>query len=206
MNIEALSVGAFATNCYIAWGDGPKALVIDPGSDAKLILEALTAKHLTVAAYLLTHGHVDHVSALADMCLTMPAPVHIHPLDFAWTFGPLNQIPPYFPIPRQPEQALQFCQDGQDISAGGLHGRVIFTPGHTPGSVCFLFPGENILFSGDTLFAGSVGRTDLPGGDSRLLSASLATLATLSNQILVYPGHGPATDMAYEKRSNFFLR
>jgi len=206
MNVETLAVGAFETNCYVLWAAAPEALVIDPGADAGSILGFLGKQHLTVAAYLLTHGHVDHVSALADVCQALPAPVYIHAADRTWAFGPENQMPPYFPVPAMPKGSIHPLEDGQERSDAGLTYRVLLTPGHTPGSVCFLFPKEHVLLSGDTLFAGSVGRTDLPGGDSRALAASLARIVKLEDKTLVYPGHGPPTDMAREKRHNFFLR
>ena len=206
MNIETLTVGAFETNCYIVGGAAPAALVLDPGDDADRILSLLKQRQWTVAAYLLTHGHVDHVSAVADMCQAMPAPVCIHPDDLDWAFSPRNQMPPFFPAPALPNGPLHRLQDGHEYSAAGLTYRVVSTPGHTPGSVCFLFPDAHALLSGATLFAGSVGRTDLPGGDSRTLTASLARLATLDGKTRVYPGHGPASDMAREKAHNVFLR
>jgi len=206
MNVETVAVGAFETNCYLAWSQAPEALVIDPGDDADRIVALLKRQRLTVAAYLLTHGHVDHLSAVAAVCRSFPAPVYLHSADLAWAFGNANQMPPFYPVPSPPGQPVCPLEDNQQRTDAGLTYRVISTPGHTPGSVCFFFPEEGVLFSGDTLFADSVGRTDLPGGDSRTLSASLSRLATLAGSARVYPGHGPATDMAREKKHNFFLR
>jgi glyoxylase-like metal-dependent hydrolase (beta-lactamase superfamily II) len=206
MNIETLTVGAFGTNCFLVWGTSREAIVLDPGDDADRILGILREQQLTVAAYLLTHGHVDHITAVADMCQTLSAPVYIHSEDLPWAFDPDNQMPPFYSVPTPPKGAVHPLQDGEERSDAGLRYRVISTPGHTPGSVCFLFPDEHVLFSGDTLFAESVGRTDLPGGDSRALARSLARLAELDDRTVVYPGHGPATDMAHEKKHNYFLR
>jgi len=207
MNIETLVVGAFETRCYLAWSKPPDALVIDPGDDADRIVALLKTHRLTPAAYLLTHGHVDHVSAVAAVCRSFPAPVYLHAADLAWAFDAANQMPPFYPAPPPPPgPPVRPLADQQTRADAGLTYQVISTPGHSPGSVCFFFAHEGVLFSGDTLFADSVGRTDLPGGDSRTLTASLSRLAKLAGNVRIYPGHGPATDMARERTHNFFLR
>lgn len=206
MEIETIPVGPFEVNCYLAWGPPRQALVIDPGEDADRILDALSGHRLSVAAYLLTHGHADHVSALAELCRRHPAPVSMHPDDARWSFTPRAGIPGAYPPPEQPGAEVRPLADGQEGRDGGLRWRVIATPGHTPGGVSFYFPDEGMLFSGDTLFQGSVGRTDLPGGSARTLSASLARLAKLPDATRVFPGHGPETTIGGEKKTNFFLR
>lgn len=206
MEIEVIAVGAFESNCYVAWGPAREALVIDPGADAGPILRLIDAKQLDVAAYLLTHGHVDHVSALADLYDERPAPVAMHPEDRRWAFTERGALLPYYPTPREPPEIVRMLADGQEWEDGGLRYRVIATPGHSPGGVCFHFPGEEVLFSGDTLFQGSVGRTDLPGGSAAALAKSLAKLTRLPPSTRIYPGHGFATTLALEKESNYFLR
>jgi hydroxyacylglutathione hydrolase len=206
MEIETIPVGPFEVNCYLAWGAARRAIVIDPGEDADRILDALSARKLEVAAYLLTHGHADHVSALAEVCRRHPAPVAMHPDDARWSFTRTGAIPGAYPPPGKPQAEIRPLADGQEGTDGGMRWQVIATPGHTPGGVSLYFPDEGVLFSGDTLFQGSVGRTDLPGGSARTLSESLARLARLPDATRVFPGHGPATTIGEEKKTNFFLR
>lgn len=206
MNIETLAVGLFGANCHIAWGKDSKALIIDPGGDPDVIMSAVKARHLTISAYLLTHGHMDHIDALADMYEQAPAPIGMHSDDLLWAFSEANILPPYYTSPpRRPPKIERSLTDGQKITDGGLTYEVLHTPGHSPGCACFYFAAEDVLFTGDTLFAGSVGRTDLPGGNSRTLARSLARLATLPDSTLLYPGHGPDSTMAQEKRTNMFM-
>ena len=206
MNIECLTVGPFQASCYVAWGPEQHALVIDPGADAQAILACLNAHGLDVACYLLTHGHMDHIGALAEVSDKRPAPYALHALDLKWAFGPLNQSPPYYSVPRRPAGTLRTLEDGQTWTDAGLIYTVIGTPGHSSGSVCFHFPADRVLFSGDTLFQGTVGRTDLPGGDGRVLTQSLRKLAQLPPETRIVPGHGPETRLAEEFRINPFLK
>lgn len=206
MQIEQVVVGAFEVNCWLAAGGDNKAIVIDPGDDPGLIIETLQEKNWSVAAYFMTHAHMDHINALYAVHKKFPAPVAIHESDRKWAFTPQNTLPPFFLQPPQAPDA-EFI-DLAEISSGthaGLDWQIIHTPGHTPGGVCFLFPQENVLFSGDTLFAGSVGRTDLPGGHTKTLTASLKKLLELPDSTRIYPGHGPFTNLANEKRRNPFL-
>jgi hydroxyacylglutathione hydrolase len=206
MNLETVTVGAFAVNCYVIWDHGRNALVVDPGADPERIQEVIEANRLNVSAYLITHGHADHVGALAALRRTHPAPVALSAEDARWAFGPRNQILPYYPTPQSPSEIARNVQDGQTWTDGELRYRVISTPGHTPGGVCFYFPEALALFAGDTLFQGSVGRTDLPGGNPRVLSLSLKKLKSLPDDTKVFPGHGPETTIGIEKHTNFFLR
>ena len=206
MNIECLTVGPLQANCYIAWGPERHALVIDPGADAQTIQACLDTHGLDVACYLLTHGHYDHIGALAEVSEKRPAPYALHALDLKWAFGVLNQSPPYYSAPRRPVGPSRALADGQTRTDGGLAYAVIATPGHSPGSVCFHFPETHVLFSGDMLFQGTVGRTDLPLGDERLLTQSLRKLAQLPPETRIFPGHGPETRLAEEFRINPFLK
>jgi glyoxylase-like metal-dependent hydrolase (beta-lactamase superfamily II) len=130
----------------------------------------------------------------------------MHPLDAQWAFTEVNQFPPYYSVPDEPPEPPCLVADG-DIRTDGLcRYQVIATPGHSPGGVSFYFPDEGVLFSGDTLFQGSVGRTALPGGDPRALVRSLQRLEILPDATRVYPGHGPPTTIGIEKRTNFFMR
>lgn len=206
MNIECLTVGPFQAGCYVVWGLERHALVIDPGADAQAILACLDAHGLDVACYLLTHGHMDHIGVLAEVSEKRPAPYALHALDLKWAFGVLNQSPPYYSVSCRPAGALRTLADGQTWTDGSLTYAVIGTPGHSPGSVCFHFPDERVLFSGDTLFQGTVGRTDIPGGDGHLLTQSLRKLAQLPPETRIIPGHGPETRLAEEFRTNPFLK
>lgn len=208
MKIETVVVGEFQVNCFVVSGgtDG-RALVIDPGDHADRIGQALDAASLSVAAYLLTHGHMDHVSALAALCVDRPADVALHPADAQWAFTETNAMPPFYAAPHPPPDGVtRELADGQEWTDAGLTYRVIATPGHTPGGVSFYFPEAQALFCGDTLFAGSVGRTDLPGGDPRTLSTSLRSLADLPDETRILAGHGPQTTIGDEKRTNYFMQ
>ena len=206
MKIDTMVTGAFDVNCYILHGTDHRAIVVDPGADASAIIAALHQHGLSVAAFLLTHGHADHLGALAEVAAVFPAPIHITATDGAWAFSPLNQILPFYGPPAKPSGEWVWIEDNQTVDAAGLTCKVIASPGHSPGGVCFYFEKDEVLISGDTLFKGSVGRSDLKGGDPRVLSQSLARLATLPGSTRVYPGHGASTTMAEEKTSNFFLR
>lgn len=210
MNTELITVGPFEVNCAVVWGEERKALVIDPGYDAPLIQSYLDAHGLRVEAYLLTHGHADHINALNKMHAAHPAPVYLHAADERWAFGPNNQIPPCYPVPTKPDTKIlnpEVSSDWKNLDPFSQGLEVIETPGHTPGGVCYWFRQAGICFVGDTLFKGSAGRTDLPGGDARTLTASLKKLAeTLPPETRIISGHGDDTTMAHELKTNFFLQ
>jgi len=205
MNVECLTVGEIQANCWVVWSEPKQAIVIDPGAEPSRILAFLKEHGLEVAAYGLTHGHVDHIDAISEMYASRPAPIGIHPADLEWAFSAADSMPPFYAAPNEPPEVARQFKQGQEWSEAGLKYRIIETPGHTPGSVCLLFD-EHSLFCGDTLFAGSVGRTDLPGGSSRSLTQSLATLAALPDSTKVYPGHGPTTTIGREKQTNYFMQ
>lgn len=185
--------------------DGGKTLIIDPGSEATRIEATLSAKALTPSAIVLTHGHVDHVSAAATLQAAYDIPVYMHAEDADWAFGPSNAMAPFYPAPQKPQGGISLISEGDvlETRAGALG--VLETPGHSPGSVCLLMQTEHILIAGDTLFAGSIGRTDLPGGNSAALNASLKRLSQLPEDLRVLCGHGSETTLGTEKRRNPFL-
>lgn len=206
MQIETIVVGEFQVNCFVVWGADKQAIIVDPGKDADRIGAMIEVNGLTVGVYLLTHGHMDHISALGDLHDKWPAPIALHTADAKWAFDAVNEMLPFYPVPRKPADVSRLLDEGQEWTDDGLTYRVISTPGHTPGSVCLLFENQNVLFSGDTLFAGSVGRTDFPGGDPRALQQSLTRLAALPDDTVVYTGHGPATSIGVEKQTNYFMQ
>ena len=190
--ITKLTLGLYQTNTYILSND-TDALVIDPGYEADAILDALQGR--TLKAIVLTHGHFDHVGAVKELVAETGCDVYIHPAESAMppmmTAGQLYYTHTY--------------GEGDTISpVSGIELNVLHTPGHTPGSVCLLWKDQ--MFSGDTLFEGSCGRVDLPGGDPRVMMESLRRLASLQADYHVHPGHGGSTTLAAEKRYNPYLR
>ena len=196
-----IQVGGFAVNCSILSENG-RAWIVDPGQEANRIIDLLAKKGLEPAAILLTHGHFDHISGIPGLLRKFPdLPVYVHEKDIPMIGHPLNQLPPEYASFAKPK-AVRGLENLE-----GLEGlEVIETPGHTPGGVCYHFPKEKLLLSGDTLFAGSVGRTDLPGGDMATLMDSLRKLIALPDDTLVIPGHGMHTRIALEKSGNPFLQ
>ncbi|HMP90334.1 MAG TPA: MBL fold metallo-hydrolase [Kiritimatiellia bacterium] len=207
IDVETLVVSLFESNCFIVYnGDLPDVLVIDPGDNASDIISHLKSKQLVPAAYLITHGHVDHVTGLAEMVASMPAPVAMHPKDAAWAFTDRAAFPPYYDKPTAPPKIERTLAENQEWTDIGLAYRVIETPGHSPGGVAFYFPDEKVLFSGDNLFRGSIGRSDLPGANPELLAESLQKLLKLPDDTRVFCGHGPDTTIGQEKRTNPYLK
>lgn len=205
MNTLEICTGAYEENCLLAWGSGDSAVVIDPGDDPDLILEALADRQLSIDAILLTHGHIDHISALDRLLAANPsAPVYINSGDAGWAFSFANRLPGYPVVPKKPAD-LRDAADGDTISAAGLSLKVIHTPGHSPGSACFYSEDDGVLFAGDTLFAGSVGRTDFPGGSPAAQRESLSRLMRLPSETVVYTGHGPSTTIGTERATNPFI-
>lgn len=208
VEVSTLTVGAFGSNCHILVRRGSRrALVIDPGDEAPRILAHLREGRLTPASILLTHGHMDHVAGLADVARAFPkAPVGLHPEDARWAFTPANSMPPYYETPEAPAQIERAWAGGQTWTDDELTYEIIEVPGHSPGSVAFYFRALDLVFSGDVLFAGSIGRTDLPGGHAATLGRSLRRLLELPDETVVYPGHGPDTTIGAERAGNPFLR
>ncbi len=205
---ETFPVGALQCNCSILGDEfSGEAIVVDPGSDIPRIQAVLIRHQLTVKQILVTHAHIDHIAGAQQLKALTGAPIFYNQLDLplvammdvqaGWLGVPVPEVAP-------PDDTLR---DGQTVALAGLAGNVLHTPGHTEGSVCLHLPAENLLLAGDTLFAGSIGRTDLPGGDTRALLRSIHNrLLPLPETTIVIPGHGPATTIGYERDTNPFLQ
>jgi len=207
--LQTLPVGPLQCNCTILFDEERReALVVDPGDEAPRILKALTDLNARTLALLHTHGHFDHIGATSDVAEATGAAIRLHAGD-RFLYDSLAEQASFFGLslraPRPPDQPLS---DGEVISFGGFQVRAIHTPGHTPGSTSFLLEGENpILFSGDTLFHRSIGRTDLWGGDTDQILASIRErLFTLPPETPVVCGHGPRTTIGEERKLNPFVR
>jgi glyoxylase-like metal-dependent hydrolase (beta-lactamase superfamily II) len=206
MILHGLAVGPLGANCYVlACPRTRDALVIDPGGDGEKIRDLMVADGLNLRLVANTHGHFDHVGADAFLVRESGAELLIHRNDLEMLEAMAAQGALFgFPV-EPPPRPSRFLEDGELLAVGDLRVRVIHTPGHSPGGVSFLVGGH--LFSGDTLFAGSVGRTDLPGGDHMALMVSIRDrLLILPDETIVHPGHGPATTIGRERAGNPFLR
>jgi hydroxyacylglutathione hydrolase len=202
MDVQCLTVGPLAENCWIVRQDD-RALVIDPGAEAHLIVSAL--KDITVDAILLTHTHFDHVGAVAPIARHTGAPVYCPEMEVRVLQDINSYVFPGFG-PFEPYDPEETVRGGEKLTLAGLDIDVIFTPGHSPGHVCYSIADEQVLLDGDVLFEGSVGRTDLPGGDYRTLLDSIATLLnTLPDETRVLPGHMGETTLGRERATNPFL-
>jgi hydroxyacylglutathione hydrolase len=204
--IKKLEVGPIMANCFILGCETTKeAVVVDPGDDADRILMELAKSDLKVKYLINTHGHFDHVGANKKMKEVTGAQIGIHPDDESM-LGELSQSALMFGMSVENSPPADFLlNEGDDVTFGEITLKVIHTPGHSMGGICLYTKGH--LFAGDTLFAGSIGRTDLPGGDyDTLISSIKDKLLGLDEDTIVYTGHGPETNIASEKRMNPFLR
>ncbi|MDF1542617.1 MAG: MBL fold metallo-hydrolase [Anaerosomatales bacterium] len=203
MRAQRVVLGPLDTNCWIAadGADGP-AVVIDPADDAGAVLDALAGTR--VAAVVLTHCHFDHLAGAAALLEATGAPLMVHEADAPFITHPEGTGGALFGFDHVAPETDRVLVAGDVVEAGSLALEVLHTPGHTPGGICLYTPGH--LFSGDTLFAGSVGRTDFPRGDGRALRDSIASwIAPLPDDTAVHPGHGPDTTIGRERRINPFF-
>lgn len=200
--IHTLTLGDYQTNCYIVHDAAAKSCaIIDPGYEAETILKTVARLGLTVDAILLTHGHFDHVGAVEEIVEKTGCRLWMGKADWANPIDPMTTS--FFPLSNCDFTEVLFCEEQTEISAGGLTFLCLKTPGHTWGSVCYVC--GDVMFSGDTLFAGTCGRIDLPGGDENTMMRSLARLAEMEQDYTLFPGHGSATTLSREKRSNPYL-
>lgn len=198
MNIQILPLGAYQTNCYLLYTqEGGVCAVIDPGDQGDVVVQAIEKLGCTLQGIYLTHGHHDHTGGVAALCAQYPGtPVYLHPKDGREATAAMRTI-----VPELTVETLDYVE-GDTFTLGDVTFTVLETPGHTPGSVVLYC--EGALFAGDTLFAGSCGRTDFPGSNHKDMMASLRRLSTLEGQ--VFPGHMGYSTMEQERRSNPYLR
>jgi glyoxylase-like metal-dependent hydrolase (beta-lactamase superfamily II) len=208
MDVRTFTVGPVQENCHIARREGAReAVVIDPGDEAERLLEAIGALELEVAAILLTHTHFDHVGAVAPVARATGAEVWCPEIEVPVLADIMRYVPWEGFGPFESYDADHVVAGGETLKLAGFDIEVLFTPGHSPGHVTYSIPSEQAVFSGDVLFAGSIGRTDLPGGDHATLMRTLASLAeTLPDETVVYPGHMQTTTIGRERASNPFLQ
>lgn len=205
--IESLTVGPIQTNVYVVGcAKTGQAAIVDAGGNPDGLLGLADEHDLDIGLILQTHAHIDHVAAIPEIKEATGAPIYLHPDDRKlWDNAPRQGQMfgiPVDPLP-EPDEALA---DGQRLGLGELEAEVMLLPGHSPGSVAFYFAEQSVILSGDVLFAGSIGRVDLPGSDPDAMRASIARIKTLPDDTRVLSGHGPATSIGREKQLNPFLR
>ncbi len=206
MNYKKFPLGALWTNGYLFWDDETKqAFFIDPGGDMQEVLDYITANGLKLTMILLTHGHIDHIAGIHEVVPYVGNNIYIGSNDAYMLRNPAGRLQSLLGVHCTGLNDFQEVQEGRIIDFPGYTIKVMETPGHTEGSVCYMIEDRNrhkVLISGDTLFAQSVGRTDLDGGDQLKLEASLQRLDTLPDNLHVMPGHGPDTSIGEEREMN----
>ena len=206
LQVEPLVVGPLFSNCFIAWDDNVKqGVIIDPGDDADTILKTVKKLGIEIKHILATHGHFDHVGAVAPLKRELKVDFLAHKEDFFFIEDGENAANRWGIDIEQPPKPDRFIEDGEKIKVGGFELEVLYTPGHSPGGVSFLH--DRMVFCGDTLFQGSIGRTDFRKGSFEELAKSIRTrLYTLPDDTIAYTGHGPITTIGDEKKYNSFVR
>ncbi len=203
MQVNVLPVGMLQTNCYILTAADNTAVIIDPGDEAERIERFVKGRNLSVKAIWLTHGHFDHVEAVLPLKQVFSCPVVACKAEETLLSDPMLNLSGHFTNRTVSLAADVYYTDGDTFTFGGETATVLHTPGHTSGSCCYLV--GNLLFSGDTLFQSSIGRTDFPTSDFSAIQASLARLAALDGDLTVYAGHGPATTLQTEREQNPYM-
>ena len=206
MKINHFVVGPVQTNCYFVINETTgETLVIDPGASAKALAQRARADQLKPVAVLLTHGHFDHAGGAEEFAREFDIPIYIHEQERDTLTDP--EINASWMMGRQEVyHADHFLKDEQEIDLAGFHIRVLLTPGHTPGGCCYYFPYNEVLFSGDSLFCGSIGRTDFKKGNmAQLVRAIKEKIMVLPDRTTVYPGHNDITSIEHERAYNYYL-
>ncbi|HEU4318833.1 MAG TPA: MBL fold metallo-hydrolase [Acidimicrobiia bacterium] len=209
MQIHRIPAWVAETNAYIVSDDEGKALLVDAPPDPPVIGQQLARLDLAVVGIVLTHGHVDHTGGAGALAAASGAVTYVHGADDFLTMHPTRQLQAIFgtapPGSYEVPETIEYLEHGQTLDLAGVSLEVRHTPGHTPGHVCLYWKAEGVLFTGDQLFAGSVGRTDLPGGSwEQLLDSMRDQVMTLDDDVDVLPGHGPETTIGRERRTNPF--
>ncbi len=205
--VKALASPPFGENTYVAADlETRKALLVDPGGDLSPLEDVLSRERLEPVAIVATHAHIDHVAGVAAAKARFQVPFWLHEADAQWLEG-LDLQAMMFGFPRGETPSVdRWLKGGDAVALGAQSGLVIHAPGHTPGGICLYFAGAGVLFTGDTLFANSVGRTDLPGGSLPDLVTSLRSrIYPLGDDVVFYPGHGPAGRLGDERVGNPFI-
>ncbi len=206
--VERMPLGPFQANCYlVADAESGEGFVADPGAEAERVLARVAEAGFSARYLLLTHGHGDHIGAVAIVAGALGCPVYIHPADAPMLRSPAANLSAMAGMAvTAPVEAREYV-DGDELPLGRRVVRVLHTPGHSAGSVSLLIPDAGVLLAGDALFRGSIGRTDFPGGSyARLRAAIEEKIFPLGDHVLVYPGHGEATTVGEERRTNPFLQ
>ena len=208
MKWQQLPLGSLQTNCYIVENPDRSCLIFDPGGEAKKLISLLQSRSLKPLAILLTHAHFDHIGAVEEIRETYHIPVYVHKQEEKWLLDPALNGSQFFSViePIKVNPADQLIQNEGQMKMADFTMTVFHTPGHSPGSVSYYFENEGVVIAGDALFQGSIGRTDLPGGNQSMLLKSIHDkLLTLPEETYVLPGHGGVTTIAAEMDSNPFL-
>ena len=205
MKIDVRTVGLFEENCYLVLDESSGAAVlVDPGDEGDRIIDMVRGSGGALQAIWLTHAHIDHIGAINDVRRVWPVPVLLHPLDLPYYERLSARAAEMYGVPwDQPDVATTAIADGEVVSCGSLEFTLMHVPGHAPGHVSY--NGHGVALSGDLLFSGSIGRTDLPLSDPYAMDVSLERFATLPIDTLVHPGHGPRTTITRELETNPFL-
>lgn len=206
LKIETLVVPPVYSNCYIVTNELGETVIIDPGGIENEIIATIDSQQLNVIALLNTHGHIDHVGANPAVRRHTSAPISIHPKDAEMLTSGLLCGAEWMGIPFEEHEHDSLFEEGELRVGQGFRFEIVHTPGHSPGSVSLLLPEHKSVFAGDVLFMDSIGRSDLPGGNSDQLRESLLTITRLPENYTVYPGHGSKTTVGREKLLNPFLQ
>ena len=206
MRICRLVVGPVSTNCYIVTDENTKdGFLIDPGAQAEKIKNKIKELDVCIKGILLTHGHFDHIMAVDELRKEYDAKVYLGEEDASWISDTAKNVSSLFGAPYA-TKADCLVKDEEQLTVAGFEIKVLHTPGHTPGGVCYYLEKEGVAFSGDTIFQGSVGRSDFPGGSGSTLSKSIKQkVFTLPEDTQLFPGHGDSTLVSYEKKYNMFV-
>lgn len=204
MEIKRIVAGVYAANCYLVY-DKDKGFIIDPGGSASRIIEEINELNFTPEFILLTHGHCDHIGAVDEIRDYYNIPAYIHVEDEKLVADKDMNMASHMPSADVAIEVDGTFKNNEIISPDKFNIKVIHTPGHTAGCSCFLL-GENIMFTGDTVFAGSIGRTDLPSASQKSMEESIEKIKKMDDNIILYPGHGTDTTIAEEKKKNKYFR